>query len=130
MQNSKVMKTHKEKLLEKEALKLRKKIKEIDFLLDARPLSEIINLRIEGQKLLDANKGLEDRLNPAFAQKISEMAKKEKYWFGIADKQKNTLKLIDQKVEYVSALDDISSDLYWFEEKRRRIDEQNATAKD
>lgn len=109
--------SYKEKLLRREVKKLEKEIKNIDFLISASPFTEIVNIRKEAQKLLDKNEGWENRTKPEFMSKIVEFAEKEKYWFGIREKQKNTLQLMDKKLELVNALSEMKMDLYHIDRK-------------
>lgn len=112
--------TTKEKILNESIEIVSKRIAEIKSIIDANPLSDICRLRIEGQQLLDENKG-NQRLSKEFGDKISAMAKKEKQLFALAKKQKNTVKLIDELVKLESELSEYESELWNMVRKERII---------
>lgn len=87
-----------------------KRIVEIDFILSANPISEIIEIRKEAQRLLNKTK---DRSSKEFLNKIEELANREKEQFRIGKKQKDTVKLIEEKVELEIELTSLNSELYY-----------------
>jgi hypothetical protein len=110
--------TTKERLLRKSIGKVEKKLKEIDFILNATPLSEICRIRQEGQRLLDENKTIEQRTSEGFIAKIEALHKRERQQFALAEKGKDSLKLIHAKVELDFELSELKKELYFIENKR------------
>lgn len=104
------MKT-KQKIVLKSIDSVSKRILWIKAVLEAKPLSEICNIRIEANKLLEENKRVDARTSKEFAEKIKDLAEREKYQFKIAEKQKNSAKLINELVELESELFDLNNEL-------------------
>ena len=57
---------------------------EINNILDATPLIDILNIRKEAQDLLDKNPKFEQRVSNEMLKKIEEYSKKEKELFAVA----------------------------------------------
>ncbi len=104
----------KEKIVCESIKKTTKRISVIDNILNAEPLSDIIQLRKEGQKILDDNRDDNQKL----AELIKPYAKKEKELFRIAKIQTDsTLELINEKVKLSSELGDLKNELYFIEQR-------------
>jgi len=89
------------------------KIKQIKFLLDAKPLSEICKIRQEAQKLLEENKTIEERTSPNFVRRIADLSKREREQFAIAEKAKDSYKLIWKKVNLEFELKELNNELFY-----------------
>lgn len=115
--------TTKEKVIRQSIGQVEKRLKEINLILDANPLSEICKIRQEAQKLLDENKTVEQRTSNDFIAKIEELSKREKEQFAIAEKSKYSIKFIDEKVNLEFELSDLRNELYYIERRieRRRV---------
>lgn len=112
------MMTTKEKVIKQSIKQIEKQIKEIDFILNANPLSEICKIRQEAQKLLDENKSVEQRTSDDFIAKIEVLSNREKEQFALAQKGKDSIKLIDKKVKLEFELSDLRTELYHIERNR------------
>ena len=110
--------TTKEKVINQSIGKVEKRLKEINFILEANPLSEICKIRQEAQKLLDENKTVEQRTSDDFIAKIEALSKREKEQFALAEKSKDSIKLIDEKVNLEFELSDLRNELYQIEHRR------------
>lgn len=106
--------TTKEKVINEAIDRVEKKINEINFILNANPLIEIINIRKEAQKLLN-DKKIHHLL---FIAKITALSKREKEQFKLAEKGKDSIKLIDEKVKLESELYDLKNELWYIQNKK------------
>lgn len=93
------------------------KIKKIKFILDANPLSEICKIRQEAQKLLEENKTVEQRTSDDFIAKIEALSKREKEQFSLVEKNKDSIKLIEQKVDLEFELTELNNELFYIRKK-------------
>jgi len=109
--------TTKEKIIRQSLAKVEKRLSEIVFILDATPLIDVINLRKEGQGLLEKDRLNKDFPTKAFSEKMSEFAAKEKELFALAEKQKDTVKLIKERVKLDSEKQDLMRELWYIEKK-------------
>ncbi len=105
--------TTKEKIIRKTIAEVERKLAEIKALLDATPLTEICKIRMEAQRLLEENTSLEQRTSHDFIKKIEDLSRREKEQFEIADKAKDSIKLIDKKVNLEIELSDLNRELYY-----------------
>lgn len=104
--------TTKEKVINQSIEQLKKRLKEINFILEANPLSEICKIRKEAQKMLNENKTVESRISDDFISKIEVLVKREKEQFDLAEKLKDSTKLIDEKVDLEFELLELRNELY------------------
>jgi malate/lactate dehydrogenase len=110
--------TTKEKIIKKSIEQVQRKLKEVDVLLESNPASEIICIRMEAQKLLNENTTLKQRTSSEFISKLEALSKREKEQFALAEKGKDSIKLIDQKVKLEFELSDLRNELYYIERGR------------
>jgi hypothetical protein len=111
--------TTKEKIIHQSIEQIRKRISEIDYILESTPVSEIMRIRTEAQKLLDENKRIEQRTSDEFINKIETLSKREKEQFEIAVHQKNSIELINEKVNLEFELSDLKTELWHIERKNK-----------
>jgi len=100
--------TTKEKVICESIMRVQKRIKEIDDILNATPLQEIIKIRKEFQELIKSKLPLQEEI-----KMIEKFQKEEEKQLKIFEKQQNTLKLIDEKVKLAMELSDLKGELYW-----------------
>ena len=106
--------TIKEKIVRKTISEVNDRIVEIDRILYANPLSDICQLRIKAQEIMDDNGNDYVKI----AKLIKPLERKEKELFKIAKKQNtDSVDLIDEKVKLKSELLDLKSELYWIEHR-------------
>lgn len=110
--------TTKEKIVRKSIAEITKKIQALNEVLNARPLSDILAIRSEAQELLNKTKG-DDRFKVSFIDKISELADKEKKAFRIAVKGRDSIKLINKKVDLEIELGDLHNELFRIERDKK-----------
>lgn len=110
--------TTKERIIRQAITDVTDKIKSLEFLLTATPLTEICSIRREANKLLDENPTTEQRTSSDFMRKWLILANAEKEQFAIAEKQKNSSKLTKQLVDLQSELSDLQRELYYIETKK------------
>jgi hypothetical protein len=110
--------TTKEKIIRKSIIEVQKKLEEINNVLDACPLTEIIKIRQETKKLLEENKTVYQRTSDVFIAKIEALYEREKLQFALAEKQKDSTKLIDLKVKYEFELSDLENELFHIQRKK------------
>ena len=99
-------------MINNEILKLKNKLTELEFLLTASPALEIISIRKEFANMLQDNPTLAQRTSDDFLKQIDILHNNEQYWYSIAKKQKNSIKLIDKKVEIAMLLDEYQHELF------------------
>ncbi|MEK6882665.1 MAG: hypothetical protein AABY22_23790 [Nanoarchaeota archaeon] len=109
--------TTKEKVINQSIGQVQRRLKEINFIIEANPLSEICKIRMESQKLLNENKTVSERTSDDFIEKIEVLSKREKEQFVLAEKGKDGIKLIDEKVKLEFELSDLQIEL-WHIERR------------
>lgn len=108
--------TTKEKIIRKSIEEINAELSSINEILEATPLSDIIELRKEAQKLIK-----DDNWKTKEVQdKIDFLAEKEKKLFSIAEKQKGMNGLIDRKVKLASELSDLNSELYYIDWRKKK----------
>ena len=108
--------TIKEKVIRQSIKIATKQINEIDSILFANPLSDIIQL--EKETILKV-KELHNESNQQEAMILLNKAiKKREGLLKIAKKQQNSIKLIDDKVKLEFELADLNRDLYYIDLKR------------
>lgn len=106
--------TTKEKIIRESIEKVKEELAEIISIIDATPLSGIIAGRKEAVDLITpATLGDEDAI-----KRIGELAEQEKRLFKIAEKQKNTSRLIGRRIELDSELTDLENELYYIERNK------------
>ena len=66
--------TTKENVIKESISRIYIRLSQIDSILNANPLGDIIELRKKAQKLLDENKG-DSRFDKDFVDKVSDLAK-------------------------------------------------------
>jgi len=107
--------TTKEKIVRQAIAKVKKEVKEIDFLLSANPLGRICEIRIEAQKILQQHG--DD--HATILKLIKPLGEEEKRMFALCEKQKNTIALCDRKCALEFELYDLGLEMYYIEQGRR-----------
>jgi len=102
----------KKRILEKSIKSLKKRIAKIDKILESTPLQDVINIRIEAQKLLN-NAESDERFSKDFIEKINVLSAREKATFKMAKKKNNTIALIKKKVELEFEKNDYETQLWY-----------------
>jgi len=105
--------TTKEKIIRAAIADAKRQIEEIDALIEARPVSNIIEIREDFKALLEQNQGVEKRTRPEFLKALEELARREKEQFRIAERMKNSTDLIEKKVKLDFELRDLNNELYF-----------------
>ena len=105
--------TTKEKVIRAAIADAKRQIEKIDALLNATPVSEIIEIRKEAQALLEQNQGIKKRTDPEFLKALGILARCEKKQFRIVKKMKNSADLIEKKVKLDFELRDLNNELYF-----------------
>mgnify|MGYP001477493664 CR=1 FL=1 len=105
--------TTKEKIIRAAIADAKRQIEKIDALIEARPVSNIIEIREDFKALLEQNQGVEKRTRPEFLKALEELARREKEQFRIAERMKNSTDLIEKKVKLDFELRDLNNELYF-----------------
>ena len=89
-----------EKVIRKSILEIDKELKKIDEVLNANPYSEIIQIRMEAQNLLEQNRTFEQRMNKEFMEKILELSRRERKAWSLSKKLEkiSSSEMINRKV--------------------------------
>lgn len=101
-----------QKVIEEAISRCEIRLAEINVILEATPLSDVIAARKEASALLEKYKG-KDRLSDEFAEQMSVLAKKEADAFAMYEKQREANALIDESVRLTLELDSLKSRLYF-----------------
>ncbi len=112
--------TTKEKIVRKSIAYNEKRIKAIDEILDANPLGEICDIRIEAQALLEEWKASDPgKKRKEIDDKLCKLAKREKELFKLSKRQRrDTIKLSDERCKLSFELGDLHNEL-WHIERRK-----------
>ena len=106
-------KSIKQQVIEESIQRATDRLKEIMFIINARPLTDIIELRKHFASRLPyfkANAGSQEAL-----REIKELNQKGKDLFALADKQSNSTELIQERIKLESELTDLNNELYQLE---------------
>jgi hypothetical protein len=94
--------------------RINSRLEDIDKILDANPLSDIIELRLELKDKMHEY----DHTDPEFTKWLKSSAKKEKEFFKLADLQtKETGNLINEKVKLQMELSDLNNELWRMDQR-------------
>lgn len=106
--------TVKEKVINQSISIIEKRLLEIEDIEEQRPLSEVIKIRQECQKLLEDNQGIEKRTSVWFTDKILELANREKKYIKMAKEYTGDkyMKLMDEKAKLIIELSSLRSELW------------------
>ena len=103
--------TVKEKIIRKSIKVIENEISNIDEIINATPLLDIIKLRKKAIEIArDKNPNLE---------KLQQLANQEKKLFRVAELQQNMSEYISKKVKLQMELSGYLDELYWIERKKR-----------
>ena len=103
-----------------EAIKrIKKRLAEIDAILTGKPLFEILALRKEAQKLI------QDKPEN-FLIELDKLVDREAKQLALIKKQKNSSKLIDEKVDLALELESLESEMFFINHKKK-MRESNQT---
>lgn len=94
----------------REVATLQRKIKKIDEILDARPLREILDIHAELSVLLQQNPTAQQRT--AKALEFEKLYKRKEKAEILLQKQKNTDKLITEKIDLQFQISKLETDIY------------------
>lgn len=106
--------TVKESLIRKSIKQIQRKLEDINAILDANPVAEIIKIRREAQTLLDTTT-YHDQLTDEFLQKLKQLGERERRQFAIS--RKCPLKLVNKKVKLTIELDNLNRELFFITRK-------------
>lgn len=109
--------TIKEKVIRESIQRLEKEKEAIDLILDANPISDICQVRIDAQLLLETTQG-DDRFSDQFISAMESLAKREKELFALAERHRNSSELIERKVEIEFELSDLNKELYYVNQSK------------
>ena len=104
-----------EKTLKAAVVNVEKRIKYLDDILKANPYSDLLEVRKQAKIVLTENKGDYEKI----AKLLAPLAEKEKKAFSMVKKQKNTLKLIDEKAALSNERNELINELSRFYIRKR-----------
>jgi hypothetical protein len=108
--------TTKEKIIRQAIDQVQKKVVATKELLSANPLGRICEIRIEANKILQQHG--DDYAT--IARLLKPLGEEEKRMFSLAEKQKNSMALIDKQVELEHELYELGCELYLINRGRER----------
>lgn len=107
----------KEKVIRRSIEEINKRLSEVNYILEANPLGDIMKLRTEAQKELEKARKNNTDTSDEFLEYIKKASKKEKELFALAEKQQNTSNLVSEKVELESELSSLNNELWYIENR-------------
>jgi hypothetical protein len=107
--------TTKEKIVRQAIAKATKEVDKIRALLSANPIGRICEIRLEAQKILIEHG--DD--HQTIAKLIKPLGEEEKRMFALAEKQKDTMGLMDRQCALEHELYDLGTELYYIKQRRR-----------
>lgn len=105
--------TTREKVIYESIKRVEERLKEIEYILNATPLKDICDIRMEADELLKGSRNENSKqYSDYFINKIEELSKRESELFELAEKQKDSLALIDERVYLDRELRDLKNELF------------------
>jgi len=104
--------TTKEKIITKSIVSVQRKIEATQALLNANPLSEMLQIHIDFGKLLEENQG-EARFKKPFLDKLKELESRNEAAKALYEKTKDSNKLTTRLVRLMSELQDLKRELFY-----------------
>lgn len=113
--------TTKEKVIRESITRIEKRLKEIDDINNARPISDLIEVRKEAQSLLDAYTTIEQRTSTEFIKKIEKLSNKEGACLKLAKKLTGSYMndIMNEEIKLRHELRDLNNELYYIEAKQK-----------
>lgn len=113
--------TTKEKVIIESISRIEKRLKEIRKINEATPLIDLINVKIEARKLLEANKTIEQRTSKEFIAKINALAMKEAKCIKLAKENsgQKMFDLMDEKIQLEFELQELKNEQYYIDRNKR-----------
>lgn len=112
------METTQEAIIKRSIKVLDRKIKAKEAILNANPIGELIQLRIDYQDM--RKKCNDDWKSKDFREFVEKAAVKEEKLKALAEKQQNTCELISELVRLREEVSNLKRELYYIEMRRQR----------
>jgi hypothetical protein len=112
--------TTKEKVINESIIRIEKRLTEIAKINDANPISDLIEIRQEAQKLLEENTTIQQRTSNEFIAKIEALSKKEKRCINLAKENtgQKMIDLMDERIKLEFELRDLNNEKYYIERSK------------
>lgn len=107
--------TTKERVIRTSIKKVELNLKNIEALLNATPLQNILDIRLEAQELINTETDTQVILS-----KLKKLQEREKAQYAIFEKSKNTNSLVSKKVKLTIELDHLRNELYFIEKENNK----------
>jgi len=108
----------KEKIITKSIAVLERKIEATQALLNANPLSEMLQIHIDFGKLLEENQG-EARFEKPFLDKLQELESRNESAKALYEKTKDSNKLTTKLVNLTSELQELKRELFYTKREQK-----------
>jgi len=108
----------KEKVVRESIKRITKQLAKLEYIQNANPASDLIQVRKEAHELLENNKGIEKRTSKEFINKIEALSKREEDCWSMIDKQKNWIKDSDKIVNLQIELSELKNELFFIERSK------------
>ena len=112
------METTQEAIIKRSIKVLDRKIKSKEEILNANPIGELIQLRIDFQDMLKKHNS--DWKSKELRDFVEVAAKKEEKLKALAEKQQNTCELISELVKLKEEVSNLQRELYYMEIRKER----------
>ena len=112
------METTQEAIIKRSIKVLNRKIKSMEEILNANPIGELIQLRIDFQAMHKKHNG--DWKSKELRGFVEMAAVKEEKLKALAEKQQNTSEMISELVQLKSQADDLNRELFYIDMRRQR----------
>lgn len=110
----------KEDVIKKSIECIIQKLGEIDKIINANPVMEIIAIRNQARELLFEYPNPNDRMTQEFMTKLKSLASREKEQFDLGEKKQDLLKYIDEKVELEIELSELKQELFFMDMRKNK----------
>lgn len=112
--------TTKEKVINESIIRIEKRLSEIAKIIDAKPISDLIAIRQEAQKLLEENTTIQQRTSNEFIAKIEILSKKEKRCIKLSKELtgQKMIDLMDEQIKLEFELRDLNNEKYYIERSK------------
>lgn len=112
------METTQEAIIKRSIKVLERKIKSMEEILNANPIGELIQLRIDFQAMVKKHNN--DWKSKELREFVEKAAVKEEKLKALAEKQQNTSEMISELVKLRQEVSSLNSELFYIDMRRER----------
>jgi len=107
----------KRRVIEQSIEMAKKRLKEIDYILDANPVSDI--MRLEKETITEAKELIKQNKVQKSLELVTNAQKKRSKLFKLAEKQQKSIELTNEKVKLQMELGELNRELYYLNARNK-----------